>query len=45
VNLLDPGHLLTAFGVAGIFVVLFAETGLLIGSLLPVTRCCCPPAS
>jgi membrane-associated protein len=35
VNFLDPGHLLAAFGVAGIFVVLFAETGLLIGFLLP----------
>ncbi|WP_282944636.1 DedA family protein [Cellulomonas endometrii] len=34
-NLLDPGHLLSAFGVTGIFVVLLAETGLLIGFLLP----------
>lgn len=34
-NFLDPGHLLTAFGVGGIFVVLFLETGLLVGFLLP----------
>lgn len=34
-NLLDPGHLLTAFGVGGIFVVLLLETGLLVGFLLP----------
>lgn len=34
-NLLDPGALLTAFGVAGIFVILLLETGLLIGFLLP----------
>jgi membrane-associated protein len=35
VNLLDARSLLTAFGVAGIFVVLFAETGLLVGFFLP----------
>jgi membrane-associated protein len=35
VNILDARSLLTAFGVAGIFVVLFAETGLLIGFFLP----------
>ncbi|GIG35891.1 DedA family protein [Cellulomonas pakistanensis] len=34
-HLLDPGALLGAFGVAGIFVVLLLETGLLIGFLLP----------
>jgi membrane-associated protein len=34
-NVLDARSLLTAFGVAGIFVVLFAETGLLIGFFLP----------
>ena len=35
VNILDARALLTAFGVAGIFVVLFAETGLLVGFFLP----------
>ena len=35
VNILDARSLLTAFGVAGIFVVLFAETGLLVGFFLP----------
>ncbi|HYQ74254.1 DedA family protein [Cellulomonas sp.] len=34
-NLLDPGSLLTAFGVGGIFVILLLETGLLIGFVLP----------
>lgn len=34
-NLLDPGSLLTAFGVGGIFVILLLETGLLVGFLLP----------
>lgn len=35
VNLLDARSLLTTFGVVGIFVVLFAETGLLVGFFLP----------
>src|SRR6478735_6409246 len=35
VNILDARSLLAAFGVAGIFVVLFAETGLLVGFFLP----------
>jgi membrane-associated protein len=35
VNVLDAQSLLSAFGVAGIAVVLFAETGLLIGFFLP----------
>jgi membrane-associated protein len=35
VNLLDPRSLLSSFGALGIFVVLFAETGLLIGIFLP----------
>ncbi|MFF1837907.1 DedA family protein [Streptomyces sp. NPDC058231] len=35
VNLLDAGSLLTAFGALGIAVVLFAETGLLVGFFLP----------
>jgi membrane-associated protein len=35
VNLLDARSLLAAFGVVGIFVVLFAETGLLVGFFLP----------
>src|SRR5882757_7283838 len=35
VNLLDPHSLLSSFGALGIFVVLFAETGLLIGIFLP----------
>jgi len=35
VNLLDPGSLLAAFGVGGIFVILLLETGLLIGFVLP----------
>ncbi len=34
-NLLDPGSLLAAFGVGGIFVILLLETGLLIGFVLP----------
>jgi membrane-associated protein len=35
VNVLDAGSLLSAFGALGIAVVLFAETGLLIGFFLP----------
>jgi membrane-associated protein len=35
VNLLDPHTLLSSFGALGVFVVLFAETGLLIGFFLP----------
>lgn len=35
VNLLDPESLITAFGVVGILVILFAETGLLVGFFLP----------
>jgi membrane-associated protein len=35
VNVLDPGSLLSSFGAVGIAVVLFAETGLLIGFFLP----------
>lgn len=35
VNVLDAQSLLSAFGVAGIAVVLFAETGLLVGFFLP----------
>lgn len=35
VNPLDAGSLLSAFGVLGIAVVLFAETGLLVGFFLP----------
>jgi membrane-associated protein len=35
VNVLDPHSLLSSFGVVGIFVVLLAETGLLIGIFLP----------
>ncbi len=34
-NPLDPHSLLTSFGTLGVFVVLFAETGLLIGFFLP----------
>jgi membrane-associated protein len=34
-NLLDPHSLLTSAGVLGIFLILFAETGLLIGFFLP----------
>ncbi|AEM85789.1 DedA family protein [Streptomyces violaceusniger] len=34
-NPLDAAELLTAFGTAGVFVALFAETGLLIGFSLP----------
>lgn len=34
-NPLDPHSLLSAFGALGVFVVLFAETGLLIGFFLP----------
>ncbi|MFB7742291.1 DedA family protein [Streptomyces sp. NPDC056132] len=35
VNVLDAGSLLASFGALGIAVVLFAETGLLVGFLLP----------
>lgn len=35
VNLLDAQSLLAAFGVIGIAVVMFAETGLLVGFFLP----------
>ncbi|MGA4539458.1 DedA family protein [Uniformispora flossi] len=35
VNVLDAGSLLSAFGALGIAVVLFAETGLLVGFFLP----------
>lgn len=35
VNVLDAHSLLAAFGVLGVGVVLFAETGLLIGFFLP----------
>jgi membrane-associated protein len=35
VNLLDPHSLLSSFGALGIFLILFAETGLLIGLFLP----------
>lgn len=35
VNILDAGSLLAAFGALGIAVVLFAETGLLVGFFLP----------
>ena len=35
VNVLDPTSLLQTFGAIGVFVVLFAETGLLIGFFLP----------
>ena len=34
-NVLDPHSLLAAFGAAGVFLILFAETGLLIGFFLP----------
>lgn len=34
-SLLDPSHLISTFGVLGVFVILFAETGLLIGFFLP----------
>lgn len=32
---LDPGHLLTTFGTIGLFLIVFAESGLLIGFFLP----------
>jgi membrane-associated protein len=35
VNVLDPHSLLSTLGAAGVFLVLFAETGLLIGFFLP----------
>lgn len=34
-NPLDANSLITAFGLAGVFVILFAETGLLVGFFLP----------
>jgi hypothetical protein len=42
-NALDPRSLLSALGALGVFLILFAETGLLIGSSCPATRCCSPP--
>ena len=33
--LIDPDHLLATFGVIGLFVIVFAETGLLVGFFLP----------
>ena len=33
--MLGPGHLLATYGVAGIGIVLFLETGVLLGLLLP----------
>src|SRR5882762_3410998 len=35
VNLLDPHSVLSSLGALGVFVILFAETGLLIGFFLP----------
>jgi membrane-associated protein len=35
VHWLDPKHLLNTYGVIGVFLVLFAETGILIGIVLP----------
>lgn len=35
VNLLDPHSVLSSFGAIGLFVIMFAETGLLIGFFLP----------
>ncbi|MGW4215021.1 DedA family protein [Lentzea sp. NPDC004789] len=35
VNILDPHSLLATFGPVGVFVVMFAETGLLVGFFLP----------
>ena len=35
VNILDASSVIKAFGLAGIFVILFVETGLLIGFFLP----------
>ena len=35
VTVLNPTHLLNVFGVLGVFVILFAETGILIGIVLP----------
>src|ERR1700710_787707 len=34
-GLLDPTHLINTFGLIGIMVILFAETGLLVGFFLP----------
>lgn len=34
-NLLDPTSLITAFGLFGILIIIFAETGLLVGFFLP----------
>ncbi len=35
VNILDAGSVIKSFGLAGIFVILFVQTGLLIGFFLP----------
>lgn len=32
---LEPSHLLATFGIVGVFVIMFAETGLLVGFFLP----------
>src|SRR2546426_3378215 len=34
-TMLDPTHLLNTFGAFGLFVILFAETGILVGIVLP----------
>lgn len=42
-NPLDATSVIAATGLIGIFCVLVAETGLLVGFSCPVTRCCSPP--
>lgn len=44
VNILSAQSLLAAFGVLGVGVVMFAETGLLIGFFLPGDSSCSRPA-
>ena len=49
VNLLSPHSLLSSFGALGVFLIMFAETGLLIGIFLPgdsllfTAGCCARP--
>jgi len=35
----DPTHLIETFGLLGVIGIIFAETGLLIGSSYPATLC------
>jgi len=45
VNLLSPESLIQSFGLIGIYTMIFAETGLLVGFSLRAIRCFSSPAS